>query len=101
MPKISYPRTSPYTDTPQASWYIGQYRHRTIPVGPNDTLTLIGPEFQYRPDKMAFSIYGTEALWWVFMARNLNVLRDPIWDFVAGTSIYVPTTAFLKSILGT
>lgn len=100
MSKISYPRTSPYVDTPQASWYMGKYQHRTIPRGPNDSYEPIEQKYHQRPEKLAKDLYGTEALWWVFMARNLNVIRDPIWDFNAGTSIWIPKVSFLKSTLG-
>lgn len=100
MGKINYPRVSPYVDTPQGSWYIGNYHHRSIPRGENDTQITISPDMEFRPEKLALKLYGTEGLWWVFMARNLNIIRDPVWDFTAGLTIWVPTLAFLKSRLG-
>lgn len=34
------------------------------------------------------------------MVRNMDVIRDPIWDFQAGIQIYVPSDTRLKQILG-
>ena len=100
MTKVSYPRTSPYVDTLQSSWYMGQYRHRSIPRGTQDREIVLDPKYEFRPDKLSRDLYGTEALWWVFMVRNMNVIRDPIWDFRAGTTLWVPSLSHLKSILG-
>lgn len=100
MTKINYPKTSPYSNTPQASWYIGQYAHRTIPRLSGDEYKPITPEFEYRPEKLAKKLYGTEALWWVFMVRNMNVIRHPLWDFKAETQIWMPNASALKQLLG-
>jgi hypothetical protein len=40
---------------------------------------------------MAFDLYGTPNLWWVFAIRNPDNIIDPITDFVAGTLIFTPT----------
>jgi hypothetical protein len=34
------------------------------------------------------------------MQRNLDVIQDPIWDFVPGTQIYLPKSGSLKQVLG-
>jgi len=36
----------------------------------------------------------------VFIQRNLDVLQDPIFDFVPGTKIYLPKNTSLKEVLG-
>jgi hypothetical protein len=36
----------------------------------------------------------------VFAQRNLDVLKDPVFDFVAGTKIYLPDDAALRTTLG-
>jgi hypothetical protein len=39
-------------------------------------------------------------LWWVFAARNPNLLGpDPYFNFVSGAKIYVPTMDTLKRAL--
>jgi len=49
---------------------------------------------------LAFDLYGDATLWWVFIQRNLDVLQDPVFDFVAGKKIYIPKNASLRSVLG-
>jgi hypothetical protein len=34
------------------------------------------------------------------MQRNLDVLQDPIFDFVAGTKIFIPKNSSLRTVLG-
>jgi hypothetical protein len=45
-------------------------------------------------------LYGTVKLWWVFAQRNMDVIKDPIYDMIAGTTIYVPKKSLLKNSLG-
>lgn len=100
MTKINYPETSPYALTTQSNWAIGRYQHRRIPPASTDGYEPIPAEFNMRPDLMAAKLYGNAELYWVFMVRNLNVIRDPFWDFLAGVSIYIPTKETLKAALG-
>lgn len=91
MAKIDYPNSSPYALTPQSSWYIGRYVHRRIEPASDDTTVVIAPKYNLRPDRMSQDLYGTPLYWWVFMIRNMNVIRDPIYDFRSGVSIVVPS----------
>lgn len=100
MPKIDYSASSPYGRTPQSSWHIGRYAHRRITAHSEDKIIVLKMKHEYRPDLLAMELYGSEAYWWVFMSRNLKVIRDPIWDFKSGTSIIVPSASHLKAILG-
>jgi hypothetical protein len=54
----------------------------------------------HRPDLLAYDIYGDSQLWWVFAVRNKDVLKDPIYDFVPGQTIYLPQLADIKTALG-
>jgi hypothetical protein len=36
----------------------------------------------------------------VFTQRNMDVLQDPILDFVPGTKIYIPKNSSLRNVLG-
>jgi hypothetical protein len=64
-------------------------------------LYTIEPQYTNRPDLLAFDLYGDAALWWVFTQRNLNVIQDPIYDFVPGVQIYIPQYSKLRISLGT
>lgn len=101
MTKIVYPSSSPYADTPQTSWYTGPIKWRTINYDPTDGfIQSLDAKYEYKPDLLSYDLYKTPAYWWVFMARNLDVVRDPIWDMATGIQLYVPTLARLQSIIG-
>ena len=73
---------------------------RTIPKNASDVIYNIDAVYAYRPDLLAFDLYGDSALWWVFRARNPNVIDDPIFDFQAGVSIMIPKKDTLVNNLG-
>lgn len=100
MAKITYPATSPYAKTPQTDFGIGFYQPRKIPAASDDRLIQVASTYQYRPDKLSNDLYGTPAYWWVFSARNINLIRDPIFDLVTGLQIIVPSAATLAAALG-
>lgn len=100
MSKVTYPASSPYADTGQTNWYLGPIKLRTIAASPNDTAIAIAAKYDTRPDLMSNDFYGTPAYWWVFMVRNLDLIRDPIWDFKSGLVIYVPTVERIRNLLG-
>ena len=73
---------------------------RPVPAEPDDFLYTIESQYTHRPDLLAHDLYKTSKLWWVFTQRNLNVLQDPIYDFIPGVQIYIPKGASLSKILG-
>lgn len=92
---------SPYGRTAiTASGYLDILSPRPVPINLEDILFEITSEYTYRPDLLAHITYGKRELWWVFAQRNLDILKDPIFDFVAGTKIYLPDPSALKNTLG-
>lgn len=100
MSRVSYPKSSPYAATPQSSRFIGRYVHRSIRPNSEDRLMDIQPRHEFKPEAMSQELYGTPEYWWVFMARNLKVIRDPIWDHKVGLTIVVPSANYLKTLRG-
>jgi hypothetical protein len=49
---------------------------------------------------LAYDLYGNPKLWWVFVQRNMSVIKDPIYDFEPGTTIYLPKRSNLEKFLG-
>lgn len=96
----TYDSTSPYFTTTYNQFFLDVMNNRPIPKQDDDILTNITLTYQYRPDLLAYDLYGVAALWWVFYQRNPNTLTAPPWDFVAGTRIYLPKESTLKSVLG-
>jgi alpha-L-fucosidase len=96
----TYDTTSPYYNTPFTQFYLDKMVNRPIPVENDDLTFTINLTYQYRPDLLAYDLYGTPALWWVFYQRNPNTLTKPPFDFVANTFIYLPKLGTLKTALG-
>lgn len=95
-----YKKSSPWADTPVDNNYLQVLRIRPVSAEPDDYLYAIEPQYTYRPDLLAYDLYQDSKLWWVFIQRNLDVLQDPVYDFVAGTKIYIPKGDSLKKVLG-
>jgi hypothetical protein len=74
--------------------------NRPITKLASDKAYTIDRIYHLRPDLLAFDLYQDPALWWVFAARNPNALVNPLFDFVAGNTIYLPAKATLVSDLG-
>lgn len=95
-----YKNTSPWYTTEISNNYLDILSIRPVSAEPDDFLYTIESQYEYRPDLLAFDLYGQASLWWVFTQRNLDVLQDPIFDFVVGTKIYIPKNSSLRTILG-
>ena len=96
----TYNATSPYAATGYSQFFLDVMVNRPIPKQSDDVLFTINQTYQYRPDLLAFDLYETGSLWWVFYQRNPNTLTKPPLDFVQGTLIYLPKINTLKSALG-
>lgn len=96
----TYPSTSPYFNTGITQFYLDVMVNRPIPKLPDDLQFEINQTYQYRPDMLAYDLYETPTLWWVFYQRNPNSLQAPPLDFKIGTRIYLPKITTLQSVLG-
>ena len=98
---VTYKNTSPYKNTfTFGNNFLDLMVPREIPKTPDDILFSITNTYKYRPDNLAYDLYGDSNLWWVFAMRNKNTLIDPIWDFKPGVMIYLPKKSTLTAALG-
>lgn len=96
-----YKKTSPWGNTPvRNNQYLDILRIRPVPAASDDVLYTVQPQYTHRPDLLAYDVYGNSKLWWVFSQRNMDVLKDPVFDLVAGTKIYLPKASQLQKYLG-
>ena len=96
-----YPQSSPYYSTGvETNQFLDVMQNRPIPMQTSDIYWEIRQVYEYRPDLLAYDLYTDSRLWWVFASRNPNTLKDPYFDFVAGTGIYLPKLDLLKQVLG-
>jgi len=96
----TYDSTSAYFNTGYNQFYLDVMINRPIPKLADDLEFVINQTYQYRPDLLAFDLYDSSTLWWVFYQRNPNTLQAPPLDFVAGTTIYLPKITTLRTALG-
>jgi len=97
----AYELTSPWHNTTiRNNQYLDFLQIRPIPAEDDDILYKVQPQYAYRPDLLAYDLYGSHKLWWVFTQRNMNVLKDPINDLVPGVQIYLPKGTNLQRQLG-
>lgn len=97
-----YPQTSPYHNTDIVdNKYLDVLNYRPIPATASDVFYTLPAVYQYRPDLLAHDLYNDSTLWWVFAARNPNLIGpDPYFNFVAGIGIYIPPLTVIKAALG-
>ncbi len=95
-----YNSNSPWYLTNENNLYLEPLVIRPVPSEPDDFLYVIENQYKYRPDLLAFDLYGDSKLWWVFTQRNMSIIKDPIFDFLPGTRIYLPKKSNLSKFLG-
>ena len=80
--------------------YLDILKVRPVPEAGDDVIYTITTSYAYRPDLLAFDLYGKKELWWVFAQRNPDIIKDPVFDFLPGTQIYLPQGNNLRKTLG-
>ena len=86
--------------TPVYDFYLDISNLPKIPKSIADKEYTIESKYDERPDLLAYKLYGSTRLWWVFSLRNPDVLVDPIRDFKSGTVIYLPTDDTIRRVVG-
>jgi hypothetical protein len=96
----NYTKTSPWANTNiNKSGELGILKIRAVPAEDDDIIYEIQPQYTHRPDLLAYDLYGTSKLWWVFAQRNLDILKDPVYDFEPGIKIFLPKSSALRKVL--
>ena len=96
-----YENSSPWHDTPfNSAGYLEKLTIRPVPAEDDDTLYEVHSAYTHRPDLLSYKLYGTSKYWWVFAQRNMDILKDPVYDLVAGIKIYIPKPENVRRYLG-
>jgi hypothetical protein len=96
----TYTKSSPWVNTPTNNLYLELLEIRSVPAEADDFRYTIESHYKHRPDLLAYDLYGNPKLWWVFVQRNMSVIKDPIYDFEPGVTIYLPKKSNLQKFLG-
>jgi hypothetical protein len=97
---VSYSQYSPYSATKRDNGYLDIWSPKNIPFQKDDMFVEIQSKYHHRPDLLAYDLYDTEKLWWIFAMRNPETIKDPVFDLVSGVKIYLPKIDTIKSALG-
>lgn len=94
-----YNRYSVYKNTPQ-TWYLDQYNPIIIPAADDDIDYVIPQKYHQQPWMLSKEVYNTERLYYIFAITNMNILKDPVYDFKTGTTIVIPSYERIQRLLG-
>ena len=95
----TYSKSSPWHRTPANDLYLETLVYRPIIKNSLDRAYIIENQYKHRPDLLAHDLYGDTRLWWVFVHRNRDILKDPIFDFIPGVEIILPNKKELETAL--
>ena len=95
-----YTKKSPYFNTTIVNNYLDIINFRDIPKESDDVLFELTATYELRPDLLAYDLYGDHQLWWVFAIRNRSIIKDPVFDMVAGVKIFLPKATTLNRVVG-
>lgn len=95
-----YKKSSPYANTRENALYLELLEIRPVPTENDDFQYTIESQYKHRPDLLAYDLYGDAGLWWVFTQRNMDIIKDPIFDFEPGVTIRCPKKSNLQKYLG-
>jgi len=99
MTTIAYSKQSPYANTEFSGKFLDIANFPAVPKLADDVVFTVNRTYQFRPDLLAFDLYGDSRLWWVFALRNPNQIEDPIFDMRTGLQIYIPKKENLRAII--
>jgi len=96
----TYSKTSPYIGTPLWGDFLDVWTGKSIMTDVTDAVYQIDSAYNLRPDLLAHDLYQDSGLWWVFIVRNPDILKDPLLSFRTGVTIYVPTKNTINRSIG-
>lgn len=95
---MSKARITPYANTTTNGKYLDILSKPSLSPSFDDTEYIIEPKYHHRPDKLADDLYGNGDYLFVFQLRNMNIIKDYIFDFTAGTKIIIPSRSSVESM---
>ena len=99
MAEVIYDRSSLYFKTGFTSGFLDVAKFPNIPKLADDVVMEINKTYQFRPDLLAYDLYGNSNFWWVFALRNPNTIKDPVFDMRPGTKIYIPKKTTINNLI--
>lgn len=99
LPVLSrYRNTRLYEDRDLGETYFGVWRPPSIVERNPVSIHVVKPEERYRPDLIAYRVYGNPSLFWAIAIRN-NILL-PMRDMENGQSLICPNLDDVMEAIG-
>lgn len=81
-----------YYDTPIVNGkFLDFYEPRNFTFADDDDFVIVEKRHEFRPYVLAYDLYSSDKLWWIFPKLNMDTLIDPIRDLREGLVLRVPT----------
>lgn len=81
-----------YKNTDNDGYEMKYYNPINIPFDSTSDYEITIPEkYDQKPGNMAYDLYGTPRLYWIFAYFNSDIIEDPIFGFKTGITIRVPS----------
>lgn len=94
---VNFSKYSLYNNTETDGNYRDYYNPINLTFDSSDYYIIVTSQYRYKPGKLAYDLYGSERLNWVFTYFNRDKILDPIFDMTEGLIIRVPTKDRLLS----
>jgi hypothetical protein len=90
---MAYSKTSFLANASEGSFYTGLNYSKLPKIKKSvlDKSFIITEKYNKRPDLLSYDTYGTPDYWWVFSIRNVDIIKDPINDFITGLEVVIPS----------
>jgi len=87
-----------YKNTINDGFEMKYYDPILIPYDEQTDYEFTVPEaYHQKPGNLAYELYGTPKLYWIFAYFNPNLVQDPIFDIKAGMTLIIPSKQRLMS----
>ena len=88
---MAFGQYSMYKKTGSTNGLRNLYNPIEIPRDPEtDTIITISSNYAHKPGLLAYDLYGTARLNWIFIYYNRDKIKDNIWDLKEGLEIVIP-----------
>lgn len=95
---VNFGNYSLYKNTDYDEYYRDYYNPISLEKDDSDNFIIVTSEYKYKPGKLAYDLYGSERLSWVFSFFNRDKITDTIFDLKEGLVLRVPTKERLLSM---
>lgn len=87
-----------YKNTDSDGYEMKYYNPINIPFDSQTDYEFTVPDkYHQKPGNMAYELYGTPKLYWIFAYFNQDKVEDPIFDIKTGMTLTIPSKQRLLS----